>query len=181
MIEMAIEIKDMNIKEATQYWGRGFNAIPQMFITNALGDRLYDEFVELYPSLKVCSHCGHEFTEEQYNEMTKNAEEEGSEVTCLHCDSHEDEIVDYDEYSMNNRDYLPMWGTMWTFEESLDEIWAEENIDIMYQCGFRVYEHEDLGIVIGIDGAGYDFYESHWIPLYKARGLRWHKEENKAE
>ena len=28
-----------------------------------------------------------------------------------------------------------------------------------------------------IDGAGYDFYESHWIPLYKARGLQWHETE----
>lgn len=29
----------------------------------------------------------------------------------------------------------------------------------------------------GIDGAGYDFYEAHWEPLYKARGLHWHSEE----
>lgn len=26
--------------------------------------------------------------------------------------------------------------------------------------------------------ATYDFYEAHWIPLYKVRGLHWHKEEN---
>lgn len=30
---------------------------------------------------------------------------------------------------------------------------------------------------IGIDGAGYDFYEAHWIPLYEARGLHWHEGE----
>ena len=24
---------------------------------------------------------------------------------------------------------------------------------------------------------GYDFYENHWIPLYKARGLQWHETE----
>lgn len=24
--------------------------------------------------------------------------------------------------------------------------------------------------------SGYDFYEAHWIPLYEARGLKWHKE-----
>lgn len=34
-----------------------------------------------------------------------------------------------------------------------------------------------LGIYIGIDGAGYDFYESHWIPLYTVRGLEYHSEE----
>jgi len=73
-------------------------------------------------------------------------------------------------------DFLPMWGTMWTFGESLDEDWARENIEIMESCGFRVYESEDFGIILGIDGAGYNFYESHWIPLYKARGLKWHNE-----
>ncbi|MDY7043647.1 hypothetical protein RVS70_05450 [Virgibacillus sp. M23] len=66
------------------------------------------------------------------------------------------------------------WGTMWTFGESLDEEWAENNADILNDCGIVAYYTESLGVVFGIDGAGYDFYEQHWIPLYKARGLRWH-------
>ncbi len=80
-----------------------------------------------------------------------------------------------DEY--NYTDFLPMWGTMWTFGESLDEEWARKNIEIMQECGFRVYESDEFGIIFGIDGAGYDFYEDHWIPLYKARGLKWHDKE----
>lgn len=49
----------------------------------------------------------------------------------------------------------------------------------MADCGFRIYESDDFGgYIFGIDGAGYDFYDAHWIPLYKARGLRWHKESN---
>ena len=70
-----------------------------------------------------------------------------------------------------------MWGTMWTFGDSLDDEWARENIEIIQKCGFRVYESDDFGIIFGIDGAGYNFYENHWIPLYKARGLKWHNEE----
>ena len=27
-----------------------------------------------------------------------------------------------------------------------------------------------------MDGCGYDFYLEHWVPLYKARGLKWHDE-----
>ncbi len=73
---------------------------------------------------------------------------------------------------------LPMWGTMWSFNNFLDEEWLnnKENRKIMADCGFRVYEQEDYGYIFGIDGAGYDFYEAHWIPLYKARGLKWHLE-----
>ena len=34
-----------------------------------------------------------------------------------------------------------------------------------------------FGYIFGIDGAGYDFYEDHWIPLYKERGIQWHDKE----
>lgn len=71
---------------------------------------------------------------------------------------------------------LPMWGTLWQFGDSADDYWLEEmgGIDLMSRCGFRVYESDDFGYFFGIDGAGYDFYEAHWVPLYKARGLHWH-------
>lgn len=86
------------------------------------------------------------------------------------------ELTEQDEENYYT-DFLPMWGTMWTFGESLDEDWARGNIEIMQSCGFRVYEQDDLGILFGIDGAGYNFYEEHWIPLYKARGFKWHDKE----
>lgn len=84
-----------------------------------------------------------------------------------------------DEFEIECEDYFPMWGTMWSFRDRLDEYWLEERggIRAMSQCGFRIYKHVDYGYFFGIDGAGYNFYEAHWIPLYKARGLHWHKEE----
>lgn len=33
----------------------------------------------------------------------------------------------------------------------------------------------DGRLLLGINGAGYDFYESHWVPLYLALGYQWHK------
>ena len=76
-------------------------------------------------------------------------------------------------------DALPMWGTMWSFGDSIDDSWLEEdnNLQLMSECGFRIYRHCEHGYFFGIDGAGYDFFESHWIPLYKARGLMWHDDE----
>ncbi len=75
--------------------------------------------------------------------------------------------------------YLPMWGTMWSFGDSADDYWLEEEdgLELMAECGFRIYEQEDFGYLFGIDGAGYSFMDEHWIPLYKARGLRWHEKE----
>ena len=81
-----------------------------------------------------------------------------------------------------------MWGTMWAFGDQIDNDWLNpiysdlvgDGLQLMADCGFRIYEQEDYGYVFGIDGAGYDFYEAHWIPLYKARGLKWHKEAETA-
>jgi hypothetical protein len=83
-------------------------------------------------------------------------------------------ITEEDEYMHG---YPVAWGTMFTFGESLDEEWALNNKEILKECGIVAYYSETLGVVFGIDGGGYDFYESHWIPLYKARGLQWHESE----
>jgi hypothetical protein len=37
----------------------------------------------------------------------------------------------------------------------------------------------DGHLMLGINGAGYDFYEAHWMPLYLALGYSWHKSEEK--
>lgn len=82
-----------------------------------------------------------------------------------------------DEFEVERDGYLPMWGWLWSFSEPADNWWLEEEgIRIMSECGFRIYEHEEWGYFFGIDGYGYNFYEEHWIPLYKARGLHWHDE-----
>ena len=88
-----------------------------------------------------------------------------------------DDIVEITPPIEADRDtFLPMWGWMWSFNIELDNLWLEDkkNLQAMADCGFRIYEQEDYGFIFGIDGMGYDFYEAHWIPLYKARGLMWH-------
>ena len=74
-------------------------------------------------------------------------------------------------------DFLPMWGWIWQMTDICDTDWLENNLEEVAECGFRIYESDEFGLFIGIDGAGYDFYKEHWIPLYKARGLQWHKTE----
>jgi len=98
--------------------------------------------------------------------------EEVDELTIYEFNDEEDE----DE----NRPYgFPTWGTMWSFSSTLDNEWLndEDNRKKMSECGFRIFESDEIGYFFGIDGGGYDFYEQHWIPLYKARGIKWHDEE----
>lgn len=78
-------------------------------------------------------------------------------------------------------DYPAGWGTMFHPEFSLDEEWIREHIEEVEQCGFLVYDSDETGILLGVDGAGYSFFDAHWTPLYKKRGLHWHQEETAAE
>ena len=117
-------------------------------------------------------------------EDVSKIEYEESELKVISVEDGELEVeittveVDYYDVDAERDGWLPMWGTLWTFGESLDEDWARNNPEIVAGCGFRIFEDYETGdVYIGIDGAGYSFYEAHWIPLYEARGLEWHSDE----
>lgn len=149
----------VTIREAAQRWVNEFNAIPQQLITKAYPNM---EEIDILCTDLECTHCGN-------TEYTEIEEDDGSEEKILTCDN-----CEHAEFS--EKYDLPMWGTMWTVS-NLDEDWIKDNLETMRKCGFWVYESDELGVFIGIDGAGYDFYADHWIPLYKARGLQWHNAE----
>lgn len=149
----------LTIKQAAKKWVSEFNRIPMALIEKAYEKNGWEE-IEALAAEKECGECGN----------TEFEEVNHSEGYCKECEK----IVDaYSTYAM------PMWGTMWTFGDSLDDEWIADpkNLEKARQCGIWVYESNELGVFFGIDGAGYDFYESHWIPLYEARGLKWHAEE----
>ena len=80
----------------------------------------------------------------------------------------------------------PMWGTMFMVNDSVDKrnILALQHTNQDKDSQFYGYQEiADIGlyvfmidgeIVLGIDGAGYDFFESHWTPLYDLLGYNWH-------
>lgn len=168
----------MTVREAAEEWVREFNAIQQGMIGKLMaydpdewqevtqpkaGDRVY--VYEVPEELDTQEHGG---------EIRSYDEE--SELYCIELDDGKMVSAEESDFDVERDGELPMWGTMWSFGDSCDDWWTEENggIRIMSGCGFRIYEHEEFGYFFGIDGAGYDFYEAHWVPLYRARGLQWH-------
>lgn len=80
----------------------------------------------------------------------------------------------------DNEGYIdfPMWGWVWgtTYSDWITDEWIEEHIEELEDIGFTIIHHDEYGYFLGIDGAGYDFYEAHWIPLYDLLGFKWVKE-----
>lgn len=174
-------MKYETIREAAQAWVNGFNAIPQGLIEKLIKISYGEEVTEITPPAKydrVYIFSGEHAGED--GEILEYLEDE--ETYRVELDTGKIVAIDESDFEVQRDSWLPMWGTMWTFGESIDDWWLEEKggLRLMADCGFRIYEQEDVGYLFGIDGAGYDFYEAHWIPLYKARGLHWHKTEEAA-
>lgn len=171
----------ITINEAAHQWVGEFNAIPQGMIAKLMqadpedwhevtkpceGDRVH--VYDVPDDLDTWEYRGEI---ESYDKET--------ELYWIKLNS--GDLISYgeDDFEVERDDLLPMWGTMWSFGDSTDDWWLSDDcgIRLMSECGFRIFESEEFGYFFGIDGAGYDFYEAHWEPLYKARELCWHSEE----
>lgn len=163
------------LDDAVRGWVESFNAFPLGMIEKlfeyepedwseitpiALYDRVYSDNYDEYGEVK---------------EIYDN--EDGEEIIKIELDSGEEVETDRDDLSRTDDSIFPMWSTLWQFSDSCDDWWLESHLQEVANCGFRIYESEEYGYFLGIDGAGYSFYEEHWKPLYKVRGLRWHMEE----
>lgn len=167
-------MKYKTIKVATEAWVHEMNAIPQGMIS-----RLSYNDPEDWEEVTMPSKYDRVwvFDSDEYGEITDIDEE--TEEYIINLDNGNEIRCEEVDFEVNYDSYLPMWGTMWSFGDNIDDWWLEENngIKLMSECGFRIYKSEEFGYFFGIDGGGYDFYEAHWIPLYKARGLQWHETE----
>ena len=96
-------------------------------------------------------------------------------------------VTDRDDFSYNWQFYgiddetdefglveEPMWSTYFMPNNSWDANWLKENKEAVAREGFTIICMDEELFALGIDGAGYDFYEEHWIPLYRLRGFQWH-------
>jgi len=166
------------IKDAAWSWVQSFNAFSMDMIERFIEGEHIDEWHEITsPSLGDRVYV---FDNGENGEIS-NISDDGDYFISINGEG--TVIRKANEFEVERDSFLPMWGTMWQFSERLDDDWlsgefGENGLQIMANCGFRIYEHDEFGYFFGIDGAGYDFYEAHWIPLYKARGLHWHNEEN---
>jgi hypothetical protein len=72
---------------------------------------------------------------------------------------------------------LPMWNTWFEPADSFTYRQLSGMYEELAELGFTIIEHDGEFWGLGIDGAGFDFYEAFWIPLYKALGFKWHDED----
>ena len=164
----------LTIRDAAERWVHEMNAIPTGMIEKMMEADIDDWREVTLPSvgdLVYANSVG-------LGEVADVTSTDDGVVLVVDLDVPRSEQVEIpaDEVEIERLELLPMWGTMWSFGDSVDDWWLEKGngIEIMSECGFRIYESDEFGYFFGVDGAGYDFYDAHWIPLNEARGLQWH-------
>ena len=137
-------------EKARELFDKSFNNLNFELLKAGLGDDYVNEYIER-PSDKILEkEAKDNFTDEEWKE--KNKEER------------ENAIQDY----FNESEHYPMWSTI--FEERDDFISDRimSDIDELYKIGIGVIRPTDYtNACLFIAGAGYDFYDAHWIPLFK--------------
>ena len=113
--------KNMNIKEATEKWVNGFNGIPLELIVKAYKDDI-ENIYEVTP-ITVGDRVWSNEEQEEMEVLEINVDEGTCEVVSY---SDETFTLELGDISRENEDYFPMWGRMWTFGESIDNWWLED-------------------------------------------------------
>lgn len=172
-------MKYRTIREATEAWVRGWDFIQAGLIQDAINgkEHVWNELTPLTAGDSVCFWYGTNLKGETYDGCGEIEKIDKRKVIVRVSGVDEKVVVDNSYVEVEGRDWFPAWYILFQPKDSADEYFIRENLQKVADCGFRIYEHDDYGIYLGIDGAGYDFYSAHWIPLYKAAGMQWHDEE----
>lgn len=146
----------MTIREAAEEWVREMDAIQQGMIDKLMWNDP-DEWREVtVPSEgdQVYVYDVPEGSKEHYGYIQSHDAE--NNLYCIKLDDGKLLSTEQDDFEVVRDDFLPMWGTMWSFRDSADNYWLDEmdGIRVMSECGFRIYESDDFGWFFGIDGAG---------------------------
>jgi hypothetical protein len=108
-------------------------------------------------------------SDDDVDDIQEFIEERGLEIDIedYNLGDEEDPDYDIDELVMAVND---------AWRDSMDEdcFLADTGWQRVSDTGVLAREF-DGHLLLGINGAGYDFYESHWIPLYKTLDYSWHK------
>ena len=111
------------------------------------------------------------FTVEPTNQDLKDSGYIPQDMTENEIDEAKNELMDQQREIM--------WSTLFEAKDNTIKDWILENSDkIINEAGFTIIdlsrENEgeyETGVFLGVNGAGYDFYEAHWIPLYIIFGV----------
>jgi hypothetical protein len=166
-----IELKT-NKDRAYYILHKEFNEINLNIVEKEYDGALYEKIIN--PSDELITKEFLKYHTEAYQEALKDYEAENGEMANLEDENFLNFVYSLDYYSNQIDDYFaemgnsPMWCTMWEARNNFINDGILKNIDELYKLGVGVIDAGDnLGVILFIAGAGYDFIDAHFIPVFK--------------
>jgi hypothetical protein len=161
------------LRQAAESWIDGFDQVPASVLEKmAKADEAmtyYDsDSLRLIASPRVvCDECDSTYEGELTLEQLQRREADTRGEVCPNCSHNNGDgwRIGFPVYA-----FPCGWSTLFAPRRGLENDWLIEHAAEVAALGFFVFESEDYGCLLGIDGAGYDFYEAHWVPLYELHG-----------
>lgn len=120
--------------DAAHEWVREFNAIDSGIIAKLMSMDI-DDWQEV-TTPRVCDrvYC---FDSETYGEVV---DIDNNDYT-INLDDGTEITLSISDFEVERDSLLPMWGTMWSFGNGLDDKWLSDydGIKLMSECGFRIF------------------------------------------
>lgn len=145
-------------------------------------DHLHDPERDMYLACKnipepgtYVSQYGEFGDDERFSLVVESVDFDDEVIVAVPEDDIEGERIEIGLDELCCLDGTPMWSTLWALNGEPDY----SEIAMYNECGISVYRTESDDFFIGINGCGYDFYEAHWLPLYRKMGICWHTTEER--
>ncbi len=153
-------------------WVASFDWLPASLIGKLTS---HDEAVSYYDSQtfrlvaspwSACMGCGRAYEGNLTLEELRGQADTVRAVPCEHCDDSSEGVW---ERGRPIHGFPCAWSTLYAPRSGEDHRWIESHLPEIAALGFYVFDSEDIGYLLGIDGAGYDFFETLWNPLWELR------------
>ncbi|MHA1226263.1 MAG: hypothetical protein ACTSPV_05920 [Candidatus Hodarchaeales archaeon] len=149
-------------QEAYKLFNNTFNCLDFELLKKAIGEDTIIDYIEKPSEEILRKEAKDNFDEKEWEEKT---EEEKEEATLTFFEESE---------------HYPMWSTVFEAKDEFISRKIMRGIDELYNLGIGVIAPtEYTNACLFIAGAGYDFYDAHWIPLFIHWG--WIDEEKMKE
>ena len=164
------------LRQAAESWVAGFSQVPASVIEKMakVDDAMYwydSDSLRLAASPYItCGYCQSAYEGALSLEQLEDECAADHGVPCLRC---RENLGDDWRHGEPLNAFPSGWSTLFA-PDPIDARWILGHAEQVAALGLFVFESEDWGCLLGIDGAGFDFYDAYWIPLYELRGLQWH-------
>jgi hypothetical protein len=159
-------------REAERLLNREFSFIPLDMVEKYADGNLFEHIVPVAFSRMLEDFDPSDLFEsdlfEEYEETGETVDREAwaedeSFVEWLEENYNDDVREAYEEYDNN----YPMWGTVFVANDNWLSDKIEKEAEKVQACGFGVINSfKNMNAALFVAGAGYDFYEAHWIPFF---------------